>query len=468
MQNLEVSSPPILSEDLHDAAKRLGARMVECCLADFSSIARGKRLAVDEWVAHKGCKLPSVLLGMTITGGSPDHVFGALLPKGYVDLHLEPDLTTLARRPGRPGEATVICDPVGSWWSESMGRQLDASEFSPRATLKRVVQACDAHGLSASVAPELEFFLVQREPDGRSLGSARTHPTSALRESACDPYSLERCSQFEPYFDELFAACEAWRIPVSGYLHEAAFSQFEVNFRPGAPLAQADAVFRFKRLAREIAARHGFLASFAAKPFLDQPGVGMHWHFSLQRTGDTHAHWPHLFAAQGGAPTPELMHFIAGLQRHTPSAMALYAPFDMSFDRIGLTDASPTHADWAHDDRKAAFRIPASGPQSMRVENRLAGGDANPYLVVASTLAFGLWGLDSPQLPLPNKSEELVLPRRLPDALTALASSSAVRDMLGAPLVDLFVALKRHEHEEREACAEPRADWDLRHLVELS
>lgn len=458
----------ISSEQLAAAAQRIGARVVECCLADFTSIARGKRLSVDEWVAQRGCKLPTVLLGMGVTGGSPTQVFGSLLPKAYGDLHMVPDLDTLVPRPGRPGEATVLCDPSGSWWSESLGRDVEASEFSPRAVLKKVVKAYEAHGLAAKVAPELEVFLVQREPDGCTIGSARACPGSPVRESACEQYSLERSTHFEPYFDELYAACEVWRIPVSGHLHEAAFSQFEVNFLPRSPLEQADAVFRFKRLAREIAARHGFLASFAAKPFLDQPGTGMHWHFSVQKTGAADAGWPHLFARPDGGHTPELMHFIAGLQKHTPSAMALYAPYDMSFDRIALSDSSPTHADWALDDRHVAFRIPASGPQAVRVENRLPGGDANPYLTVASTLAFGLAGLNAPQKPVDAQSEAIALPRNLPDALEALASSQAIRDLLGAPLVELFIALKRQEHQERAALADPRTDWDLKHLIELA
>jgi glutamine synthetase len=468
MSNLNDQNERISPETLEEAARGLGARMVECSLPDFSSVARGKRLVVGEWVAQQGCRLPSVLLGMSITGGAPPHVFGTLLPKGYVDLHLVPDLATLAPRPGRPGEVTVICDPSGAWWSDALAREVHASELVPRSALKRVLRSYQAQGLRATVAPELEMFLVQRDPAGHALGSARARASYPVCESACDAYSLERCSHFEPYFDELWQACESWGIPVSGYLHEAALSQFEVNFRPGEPLAQADAVFRFKRLAREIAARHGFLASFAAKPYLDQPGTGMHWHFSVQRTGPGHGAWPHLFATPGGEPSVELMHFIAGLQQHAPSAMALLAPFDMSFDRIVLSDASPTHADWGHDDRKVAFRVPASAPLAMRVENRLPGGDANPYLTVASTLGLGLWGLNAGQAALDGKPDGLALPRQLPAALAALESSRVVRDILGSTLVDLFVALKRHEHDERAGLAQPRLDWDLRHLIELA
>lgn len=463
-----MSSTKLNPQDLSAAAQKIGARRVECALADFTSRARGKHLGVEEWVDQLGCKLPSVLLGMTVTGGSPARVFGALLPKAYTDMQLTPDLATLVPRPGRSGEASVLCDPTGTWWSESLGREVDASEFSPRAILENVLKSCEAQGLTAKVAPELEVFFLQREPDGNGVTSAKAQPGSPARESSCEQYSLERSAHFEPFFDELYAACAVCRIPLSGHLHEAAFSQFEVNFQPGAPLQQADAVFRFKRLAREIAARHGFLASFVAKPFMDQPGTGMHWHFSVQKTDPASSAWPHLFATPDGQPTAQLMHFIAGLQAHTPAAMALFAPFDMSFDRITVSDSSPTHADWAFDDRHAALRIPASNPSAVRVENRLPGGDANPYLTVAATLAFGLAGLRDQRMPLQGKHDAIILPRNLPDALNALESSQAVRDILGHPMVDLFVALKRHEHQERQACANPRQDWDMKHLIELA
>ncbi|QCB47870.1 glutamine synthetase family protein [Hydrogenophaga sp. PAMC20947] len=452
------------NQDFQTAAHALGARFIECALADFSSLARGKLLSTDEWVGQAGCRLPNVLFGMTVTGGWPEHLFGDLMPKGYGDMQLVPDLSTLRARPGRPGEATVLCEPSGRWQAQSLGRELDASELSPRALLKKVVAQYAGLGLQATVAPELELFLLRREGDG--VDCARARPDAPVQERSCDQYSLERMAHFEPFFDALYAGCDTLGIPLSGHLHEAARSQYEVNFRPGPALEQADAVFRFKRLAREIAARQGFLASFAAKPFLDQPGTGMHWHFSLQRPD---ADWPHVFAAPDGQASPELMHFIAGLQTYTPAAMALFAPYDMSFDRIALSDSSPTHADWGFDDRLAAFRIPAAhSAAAVRVENRLPGGDASPYLAVAATMAMGLAGLQEARLPLAGKPEALRLPRSLPEALDALERSSATRTLMGDALMDLYVALKRNEHDERSAMADPRQDWDLKHLIELA
>ena len=457
--------PPIDRAAADAALARLGVQVVECALGDFTSVARGKRVHRDDFLALGGCKLPSVILGLTLTGGQPDAVFGPMLPTSYCDLALVPDLTTLAPRPGRPGEATVLCEPTGRWLSAHHDRAIDASELSPRAALRRVQAQFEVEGLQALVAPELELFLLQRDEAGGQihLGSARATPGAMARETACEAFSLERTSHFEAYFDELYAACEALAIPVSGHSHESALSQFEVNFRPGAPLAQADAVFRFKRVAREIAARHGFLASFAAKPFLDQPGTGMHWHFSVQRRGVA---WPHLFAHESGESSAELGHFIAGLQAHAPAAMAFFAPYDMAYDRIALSDASPSHAIWGAEDRSLAFRIPNSGPSARRVESRLPGGDANPYLTVAATLGLGLAGLRAAQDPHPDAAR--ALPRTLPAALDALAANATLRALFGAPLVDAYVEIKRHELAERAALADPRQQWDLRHLIELA
>src|SRR5690606_2846271 len=144
-----------------------------------------------------------------------------------------------------------------------------------------------------------------------------------------------------------------------------------------------------------------------------------------------------VFATPDGLGSPALMHFIAGLQAHTPAAMALFAPYDMSFDRIALSDASPSHADWGHDDRLAAFRIPAAhSAAGIRVENRLPGGDANRYLAVAATLAFGLDGMREKLTHHAGKGGHLLLPRSLPAALDALENSLATRALVGDAMVD--------------------------------
>ncbi len=442
---------------------------IECAVGDFTSVARGKSVGHADFVGMAGCRFPSVMFGLTLTGGEPEAVFGPLLPASYLDISLVPDLATLCAQPGRANTAAVICEPVGLLHAARYGRTLCASELSPRAALRRVLARLERAGLAATVAPELELFLVdRREQDGRvSLHAPASRVGAPARERACEAYSLERAGHFAEYFDALFAACHQQGIPVCGHAHEAAYSQYEVNFMPGEPLAQADAVFRFKRLARQVAAQSGFLATFAPKPFLDQPGTGMHWHFSLQRRDADPAGHTNAFAHPDGGDRDALRAFIGGLQRHADAAMAFFAPHDMAFDRVRLSDASPSSASWGHDDRGVAFRIPQSGAQNRRIENRLPGGDANPYLVVAATLGLGLIGIEQGLAPA-GESSGVALPRTLAHACDALEASAPMRELFGDALVDLFVALKRHESAERHAAADPRHHWDLVHLLELA
>jgi glutamine synthetase len=147
--------------------------------------------------------------------------------------------------------------------------------------------------------------------------------------------------------------------------------------------------------------------------------------------------------------------------------MAFFVPHDMGFDRIRLSNASPSSASWGHDDRAVAFRLPAASAQNRRIENRLPGGDANPYLTVAATIGLGLAGIEQ-GLARAGESAGVALPRTLPEAVDALDRSALMRDLFGDPLVDLYAALKRHESAERHAAADPRQQWDLVHLVELA
>jgi len=454
--------PSSTSDALRAGIEAVGARRVECCVADFSSNARGKTVARDDFLDAEGCRLASVVLGLTITAQTPPGVFGLILPSSYQDVELRADPSTLVQQLGRPHAATVLCEPHGRLRAEISGREFDANDLSPRAALRRVVASLEQAGLRAQVAPELEFYLLNRRAGGApgDLVAALATPGSPAQEFGCEADSAERAAYFAAYFDELFEGCERLGIPVSGYAHESAYSQYEVNFRPADPLPQADAVFRFKRLARQVAARHGFLASFVAKPFLDQPGAGMHWHFSLQRLDDGRNAF---LAAGGDSDGPRLEQFIAGLQRHAAGATALFAPYDISYDRIVRADASPSRANWGFDDRTVAFRVPASSPHNRRVENRLPGADASPYLVVAATLGLGLAGIEQRWAAQADAAE---LPRTLGQALDSLQADPTLRCVLGDVLVDLFCAVKRGESALRNGCQEPRREWDLVYLPE--
>lgn len=465
--------------DLKARIHRDGIRFVECAASDFSSTARGKLPSAEDFLVNGGCRMASVVLGLTVTAETPADLLGHFLPSSYDDVDLRADLDTLRPQPGRPHVLSVICEPHGALRAEVSGRCFDANDLSPRAALRRTLDRLHAAGIAARVAPELELFLVRRcsGPDGEHVEPAGARPGSPAREVGCEADSVERAGYFAAYFDDLYNACHEMGIPMTGYAHESAHGQYEVNFKPGEPLAQADAVFRFKRLARSLAERHGFLATFIAKPYLNQPGTGMHWHFSLRFLADDSnvflalpeqpqigpALSPVAASAHEPATSPRLERFVAGLQHHAPAMMAFLAPYEHSYDRIRRADASPSRANWGVDDRMTAFRVPRSSAANRRIENRLPGGDSNPYLTVALSLGLGLYGM---QEGLSTMTEPHVLPGSLTEALDALRQDTVVRAIVGEPLADLYDLVKRREIQDRQACANPRAQWDIPYLLE--
>jgi glutamine synthetase len=440
-----------------------GIRRVEVVFADLTSVARGKVMDTASFVQALGAKLPTLLLGLTVTGGEPPDVFKRIFPPSFPDMALQPDWRTLVRCPlARVPTATVICDLDARFTAADGHADYDVAELSPRQLLQRTLARLQAAGYQALVAPELEFFLVHPERNGQG-GLQVAHGMSAPVphiESSHDLASAETAQTFVPFFDDLWAACETQAIPISGYGHESATGQYEVNFNPGEPLAQADAVFRFKRLTREIARRHGCMATFMAKPYLNEPGTGMHWHASLSDGDGRNA-----FTADDDSTHPRMAHFIGGWQASAPGAMALLAPYAHSYLRIARPDASPANADWGHDDRTVAFRIPQSSPSQRRLEHRLPGGDANPYLTLALMLGTGLVGMQQRITPNPARGTSSAptapLPQNLEDALAALENCPLLGEVLGAGFIKLYAMVKRHELSEQAA----DADFALRHLL---
>jgi glutamine synthetase len=441
------------------------AQRVICAMSDFSAVPRGKVVDRASFMAQQGCRLSSALWGVTLSGDVVPEVLGPIVPQDFADMQLLADVSTLRQQAHRAQEIHAICEPHGPLMARADGRVIDANELSPRAALRRVLQQWQAQGLRATVAPELEFFLLQAAPgQNPPWTAARPAGHMAVQERACESNSLERLAHFDAFFDALYAGCDDLAIPITGHDHEAAFTQYEVNFAPGDALAMADAVFRFKTLVKTTAARMGFIASFMPKPFAHEPGTGMHWHISVQ--DPSAKDWPHVFAQPDGSDTAALAHFAAGLQHHAAAAMACFAPHDASYDRIQRPDASPTTASFGAEARDLALRVPSSGPTARRLENRLPGGDSNPYLVLAASLSLGLWGLRTAASPVRDPKRCAPLPTDLPSACTALQNNGVLREALGDTLIDAYCGTLRAENRARAAHAKGAQDWDAMHLFE--
>ena len=445
-----------------------GIRRVELVFADLTSVARGKILSTASFVETLGAKMPSLLLGLTVTGGEPKAVFERIFPQTFPDMALHPDWNTLVRDPlAKVPTASILCDIEARFMAADGRREVNVAELSPRQLLKQMLNRLSSAGYRARVAPELEFFLIhpERNVDG-SLRVAHGMSGSVPHvESSHDLASAETAASFAPFFDDLWAACEEQGIPITGYGHESAIGQYEVKFGPGEPLAQADAVFRFKRLTRELARRHGCQATFMAKPYLNEPGTGMHWHISLS---DAEGNNP--FTAADGSAHQRLRHFIGGWQASVRGAMAILAPYAHSYVRLQRPDAAPASIEWGYDNRTVAFRIPHSDPANRRLEHRLPGGDANPYLSLALMIGAGLIGMQQRLEPGPEVSDRPAisaaggLPLNLTQALDEWERCPIMREAFGAPFIELYTLIKRHELSEQDA--DP--DFARKHLLDRS
>jgi len=228
-------------------------------------------------------------------------------------------------------------------------------------------------------------------------------------------------------------------------------------------MRRADHVYLYKRTMRETAFRHKVYATFMAKPMSDQPGSAMHVHQSVidVKTGRN------LFAQEDGANSQEFLAYIAGLQKYLPSAMPLLGPNVNSYRRLYPDNSAPINVQWGVDNRTVGLRVPVSGPENRRVENRLAGADANPYLALATTLGCGLLGIREKLIPTEAVKGsaydfDYELPRNLEEALRAMEDCKKLEELFGEKFVKVYVALKRSEFE---AFFQVISTWEREYLL---
>ena len=308
----------------------------------------------------------------------------------------------------------------------------------------------------------MEFYLVARNIDPAKAIEpmmGRSGRPAAPRQA----YSMTAVDEFGPVIDDIYDFAEAQGFEIDGITQEGGAGQLEINMVHGDPVKLADEVFFFKRLIREAALRHDCYATFMAKPIEGEPGSAMHVHHSIIdiETGQN------LFSGPQGGDTDAFFHFIAGLQNHLPSAIAMLAPYVNSYRRYVRDHAAPINLEWGRDNRTTGIRIPISSAQSRRVENRLAGMDCNPYLGIAASLACGYLGLMQQRRPSAQfKGDaydgEEAIPRILGGALDLFDEAEALHEVLGADFARVYSIVKRAEYEEFLEVISP---WEREHLL---
>ena len=225
----------------------------------------------------------------------------------------------------------------------------------------------------------------------------------------------------------------------------------------------SDEVFLFKRTVREVALRHDMFATFMAKPIAGEPGSAMHIHQSVvdKATGRN------IFSNEDGTPSREFYWYIGGLQRYTPAAMALLAPYVNSYRRLVRGVAAPINIQWGIDNRTVGIRSPLAPAAARRVENRVIGADANPYVALAATLACGYLGILNRIEPTAEcKGDaylgDFQLPRSLGEALALLRAEKDLSAVLGEGFITVYTEVKEVEYAEFMKVISP---WEREHLL---
>lgn len=430
---------------------------VECLVPDMAGIARGKILPAAKFVQgmrSNGLRIPEGVFVQTVNGRYPDDESSVISP-AVQDVYLLPDPETIRIVPwySEP-TAQVICD---AFFLE--GGPVD---ISSRHLLRRILALYEEKGWRPVIAPELEFFLVDVNTDP-DYPLEPPIGRSGRRETSRQAFGVDAVNEFDPLFEDVYDYCEAQNLDVDTLTHEAGAAQMEMNFNHGDPLALADQAFLFKRTVREAGLRHSVYATFMAKPMQDEPGSSMHIHQSLlnSETGRN------LFAQKNGKETKLFHQHIAGLQKYLPNMMPLLAPNVNSYRRLIPDSDAPINTHWGLDNRTVGLRVPHSDPAGRRVENRLAGADANPYLAIAASLACGYLGMIQklkPRSPVEGSAYRLAhtLPRTLYDALSRFNSSRAIKPVLGEKFIDAVTIVKE---TELLAYQKVISSWEREHLL---
>jgi glutamine synthetase len=429
---------------------------VELLVPDMAGIARGKILPTSKFLSgleNDTLRLPESVFGQMVTGADAET---DCLTYQAPDMILVPDADTICVVPWyREPTAQVICDCTD--------RNGEPIQLAPRQVLKEILKKFKERNWKPVIAPELEFYLAQKniDPDYPLLPPAGK---SGRPQTGRQAYAIDAVNEFDPMFEDVYDYCDAQEIGIDSLIHEEGVAQCEINFYHGDPLQLADQTFLFKRTVRQAALRHDIYATFMAKPYEQEPGSAMHIHQSVVdlRTGKN------LFANKNGKDTRLFLAYIAGLQKYLPASMPLIAPYVNSYRRLVRYLSAPVNTHWGHENRTVGLRVPESEQKNRRIENRVPGADANPYLAIAATLACGYMGMVQnlmPTKPMEGNAYESMkyqLPRHLLDAIQRFRASADIRELLGTPFVDLYSDVKASEHDAYQQVISP---WERQHLL---
>jgi glutamine synthetase len=456
---------PALVADPEECRRFLDAhpqiQFFEVFFTSMTGVPRGKRLRRHEIQAvfDYGRFLPGSILVVDTTGSDCEET-GLVWEDGDADRLARPVPGTLKPAPWLgPDVAQVMLSLY----------ELDGTpnDLDPRHVLRRVLDRFAADGLTPVAACELEYYLVdlERAADG-SPQPARSALTGR-RPTGIQVYGLPELEASAPFLRELWAVADVLGVPLEGAISEFAPAQVELTLKhkPDA-LACADDAVVYKRAAKGVALRHGCEATFMAKPWADRAGNGFHVHVSFNDAAGAN-----LCAAEDTQGSDLLRHAIGGMQALLADGMAVLAPNANSYRRFKANSYAPVAPTWGVNNRTVSLRVPAGPPHTRHVEHRVAGADANPYLVLAVLLASAHHGITNKIDPGPPVTGDgyaaaakagSSLPTNWFAAVDLFDCSDVLRDYLGDRFVDMYVSVKRTEQARFfEVISQLDYDWYL-------
>ncbi|MGQ0385064.1 MAG: glutamine synthetase family protein [Gammaproteobacteria bacterium] len=440
----------LLRDDYSNAeaffAAHPAVRVVDLLLPDLCGVLRGKRVDLADLpgVYERGMFLPGSMFALDVQGGTIQAT-GLGFDEGDAD------------RPCVPVPGTLFASPwLGPGVAQLQVQMLDhdGTPFygDPRQLLDAVLERYARRGWRPVVAIELEFYFVDTERTPEGFAQPPRSRLTGRREHRTQINSMADLDSVSDILAEIADTCAGQDVPTGTALAEYGPSQWEVNLRHVADARRAcDQAIRFKRIVKGVALRNGVEATFMAKPYGDMAGSGLHVHVSVQdEVGEN------VFASPDLLGNELLKQAAAGLLATMADGMAVFAPNANSYRRLRPETYVPMHATWGYNNRGVAVRVPVSGPEDRRLEHRVAGADANPYLVAAVVLAGMLHGIEkklaAPAAVTGNAyTQRLAAPRLPGDWPTALArfgGSAVLREYLGDRFVRLYEETRRGEMQD--------------------
>nr|WP_297459242.1 glutamine synthetase family protein [uncultured Halomonas sp.] len=433
-------------------------------ISDLNGVLRGKRIPRDNLIRayRNGINLPASVFALDINGNTIEET-GLGLATGDSDRVCRPLPGTLMPTPwlreGRQAQLLMTMQEID-------GRPFFAD---PRQVLGRVLAGFTARGLTPVVALELEFYLVDRRRDDLGLAQPPCSPGTGERATQSQLYSINELDEYADFLEEIQQAAIEQQLPLDTALKECAPGQFEINLiHCDDALKACDSAVLLKRLIKGVALNHGFEATFMAKPYGNEAGSGAHVHISLIDSEKRN-----IFSNDDEDPlgTPALKQAIAGLLELMPASMAIFAPNLNSFRRFQPGLYVPMAPSWGYDNRSVAVRIPSGPNAARRIEHRVAGADANPYLLLATLLASVLHGLNNeltPPTPIEGNAYEQLEPtltNSWQQALDLFAASEVLEESLGRDFHHVYHANRLGERAQTmQTVSSLEYDWYLRHV----